>query len=94
MSQILLSDLAVQQLSDMPFDIGRRILNSLDRLRTFPHSAPHLTLEGYESYRQLIIRSYRVIYDYDEAKEIVRVFCIMHARRQLPPSEFLKYQLF
>lgn len=42
MSRILLSDLAVEQLRDMPPQIGQRLLEALDRLRTFPRSAPHL----------------------------------------------------
>ena len=90
----MLSDLAVEQLSNLPPEIGRIILKSIQRLRTFPNSAPYLTLEGYEFYRQLITRSHRTIYKYDEKTNVVQIFCIVHLRRQLPPSEFLKHQLF
>ncbi|KAA3661863.1 MAG: type II toxin-antitoxin system RelE/ParE family toxin [Chloroflexi bacterium] len=94
MSQILLSDLAVEQLSEMPAQIGRFMLDSLQRLRTFPRSAPRVPVEGYESFRQITVRSYRAIYCYFEEKNEVRVYCILHVRRRLPSPELLKYQLF
>ena len=62
MPQILLSDLAVEQLGEMPAPVGRVMINALQRLRTFPQSAPHVPLEGYELYRQLNVCSYRAIY--------------------------------
>jgi plasmid stabilization system protein ParE len=94
MSQILLSDLAVEQLKDLSPQAGQQLLSALERLRTFPESAPRLSLEGYEDYRQLIMRPYRAIYRYLPDNEEVRVYCILHMRRGLPPSEFLIYQIF
>lgn len=94
MTQILLSDLAVEQLSAMPAPIGRVMLNALQRLRTFPQSAPHVPLEGYKLYRQLNVRSYRAIYRFLEENDEVRIYCIIHSRRQLPFPEFLKHQIF
>ena len=94
MSQILLSDLAVEQLSEMPPQMGRFMLDSLQRLRTFPRSAPPIPVEGYESFRQLPIRSYRAIYRYFTENDEVRIYCILHVRRRLPSPELLKYQLF
>lgn len=94
MSQLLLSDLAVAQLSEMPPQIGRQLLQQLQRLRTFPLSAPRLQFEGYEAYRQLIVSSYRAVYRYMEETDEVRVYCILHMRRRLPSPEFLTYQIF
>lgn len=94
MSQILLSDLAVDQLKEMPPHIGRQMLDAMERLRTFPESAPRLSLERYEAYRQLIIRPYRAIYRYIAEEDQVRVYCILHMRRRLPSPEFLTYQIF
>ncbi|MCP5100757.1 MAG: type II toxin-antitoxin system RelE/ParE family toxin [Chloroflexi bacterium] len=94
MSQILLSDLTVEQLSNMPPKVGRFMLDSLQRLRIFPLSAPPITVAGYESFRQLNVHSYRAVYKYIEETEEVRVYCILHVRRQLPSSELLKHQLF
>ncbi|HRQ38719.1 MAG TPA: type II toxin-antitoxin system RelE/ParE family toxin [Chloroflexota bacterium] len=61
-----MSDLAVEQLRAMPAAPGRKMLDALQQLRTFPYSAPPVTLENYESYRQLIVRPYRAIYRYLE----------------------------
>ena len=62
MTEILLSDLAANQLKEMPANAGRQLLDTLQRLRLFPESAPHLVIEGYEDYRQVVIRPYRAIY--------------------------------
>lgn len=56
MSQVLLSDLALEQLEELSADPGKRILNAMERLRSFPQSAPRLTLQGYEAYHQLTVR--------------------------------------
>ena len=94
MIEILLSDLAVDQLKEMSANAGRQMLDTLQRLRVFPESAPRLMLEGYEDYRQVVIRPYRAIYRYLPQKEEVRVYCILHTRRHLPSPEFLEYQIF
>lgn len=94
MIEILLSDLAVSQLKEMPAILGRQLLDTLQRLRVFPESAPQLTVDGYEAYRQLIIRPYRAIYRYIPEAEQIRVYCILHTRRRLPDVEFLDYQAF
>jgi plasmid stabilization system protein ParE len=94
MKQILLSDLAVEQLKGMPPQAGRRMLAALQRLRLFPESAPRLTLAGYTNYRQLVVRPYQAIYRFLPEEDQVRVYCILHARRRLPAPEFLQYQTF
>ena len=94
MSQVLLSDLALEQLQEISTEPGEGILNAIERLRSFPQSAPRLSLEGYQSYRQLTIRPYRVIYKYLPEDDQVRIYCIIHHRRSLPDSEYLRYQIF
>jgi plasmid stabilization system protein ParE len=94
MKQILLSDLAVEQLRAVSPAVGHQLLNGIQRLRTFPESAPPILREGYEGYRQLVVRSYRVVYRYLPQEEEVRIYTVLHLRRAFPPSEFLKHQIF
>ena len=94
MTDILLSDLAVEQLREMPPTIGRSMIEALQRLRTFPQAAPTISLEGYESYRQLTVRSHRAIYRFIEEENKVQIYCILHTRRRLPASAFLTHQIF
>lgn len=94
MNQILLSDLAVDQLRDVAPATGRQLLQTVQRLRAFPESAPPVQLAGYEAYRQLVIRPYRVIYRYFADEQTVRVYCVLHLRRTLPAAEFLQHQIF
>ena len=94
MSQILLSDLAVDQMREIAPGTGRQLLQAMQRLRTFFESAPYLLLPGYEAYRQLVVRPYRVVYRYFPDEELVRVYCVLHLRRNMPPAEFLHHQVF
>jgi uncharacterized protein YutE (UPF0331/DUF86 family) len=64
MIPVLLSDLAVEQLKEMPPGIGQRLLDALDRLRIFPEAAPRLTIQNYEGYRHVIVHPYRAVYRY------------------------------
>ena len=92
--EVLVSRLALAQLAELSATVGRAIVQGIMRLADFPESAPHVRQRDYESYRQLIVRDYRVIYRYSEAEEQVRVYCVLHLKRRLPPAEFLIYQLF
>ena len=94
MSHILLSDLAVEQLKNMPPQIGQQMLQAMERLRIFPRSASHISQEGYELYRHLIVRRFRAVYRYFEETDEVRIYCILPLRRRLPSSEFLTHQIF
>jgi len=94
MSHILLSDLAVDQLKNLSPQIGQQMLETMERLRTFPRSAPQLRQDGYELYRQLLVRRFRAVYRYFEEEDEVRIYCILPVRRRLPSSEFLTHQIF
>ncbi|MEW5987059.1 MAG: type II toxin-antitoxin system RelE/ParE family toxin [Chloroflexota bacterium] len=93
-AEIILSRLALDQLASLTPTIGRTLVKALQRLAAFPESAPPVSQPGYEDYRQLIIKDYRVVYRYLGGDEQVRIYCILHIRPQLPASEFLNYQLF
>ncbi len=75
---------------------------SLERLAVFPESAPPVLVEGpvlskvegYEDYRQLVVRGYRAIFRYFPDEDKVHVYCILHPRRRLPAVEFLIHQTF
>lgn len=92
--EVLVSHLALAQLAALPASTGRLIVQGIIRLASFPESAPLMQQRDYEQYRNLIIRDYRAIYRYFEDEQQVRVYCILHLRRRLPPPEFLIYQLF
>lgn len=89
------SRLARDQLRDLPERPRRELLQAVRRqLTVFPRSAPELPGERYAGFRQLIRGGYRLIYRYDEEQDEIRVYCVLHVRRQLPPAEFLRYQAF
>jgi plasmid stabilization system protein ParE len=93
-TEVLLSRLASEQLADLSPTIGRAMVKALTRLTVFPESAPLIPLEEYETYRQVLVKGYRAIYHYIPDDDQVRVYCIVHTRRQLPAPEFLIHQLF
>ncbi|MEM9777331.1 MAG: type II toxin-antitoxin system RelE/ParE family toxin, partial [Chloroflexota bacterium] len=70
------------------------ILDHLDRLRTFPLSAPKVTEEGYEGFHQLIVSTYRIIYKFDQDEDLIKIYIVIDVRRQLPDPEYLRFQLF
>ncbi len=92
--KVLLSKLAVEQLANLPPPTGRAVITALTQLITFPESGSPLILMGYENYRQILVKNYRAIYRYLPLDNQVRVYCILHTRRQLPALEFLVYQQF
>ena len=91
---VLVSRLAGEQLADLPPRLGRVMAQSLERLVVFPESAPPVLVDGYEDYRQLVVRGYRAIYRYFPDEDEVRVYCILHPRRRLPAVEYLIHQIF
>ena len=93
-TEVLLSRLAANQLGELPPASGRAMAQALRQLAVFPESAPPLREEGFSQYRQVIVKSYRALYRYFPNDNQVRIYCILHTRRQLPPAEFLIYQLF
>lgn len=92
--EVLVSRLALAQLSALTATVGRVIVQAIMRLADFPESAPLVGQRDYEHFRQLIIRDYRVLYRYFSDEQQVRVYCVLHVKRRLPPSEFLIYQRF
>jgi plasmid stabilization system protein ParE len=93
-ADVLLSRLAIEQISVLTPAVGRTLTNALTPLVRFPESGSLIPMAGYEDYRQVIARGYRAIYRYFPEAHQVRIYCVMNVRRQLPPSEFLRYQSF
>ena len=93
-AEVLLSQLAADQLADLSPSLGRSMGRSLLLLGNFPESGSPVSQDGYELYRQLLVSQFRAIYRYFPEEHEVRVYCILHTRRTLPPSEFLTYQQF
>lgn len=93
-ANVLLSQLAIEQISALTPTIGRTLTNALTSLARFPESGSLIPRAGYEEYRQVIAREYRAIYRYFPETHQVCIYCVMNVRRQLPPSEFLRYQSF
>ncbi len=93
-TEVLLSRLASEQLGNLTPESGRAMAQSLARLAVFPESAPPMLASEFEQYRQVAVRGYRAIYRYFPDDSQVRIYCILHTRRQLPAPEFLMYQLF
>lgn len=93
-ADVLLSRLAIEQISVLTPTIGRILTNALTPLARFPESGSLIPVAGYEEYRQVIARGYRAIYRYFPEIHQVRIYCVMNVRRQLPPSEFLRHQSF
>ncbi len=61
-----------------------RITRSTARLARFPELGQILPEHPQTSYRQLIVRNYRVIYRFDSAACRVIVVAVVHASRILP----------
>jgi plasmid stabilization system protein ParE len=93
-TEVLLSELAAEQLAALAQTVGRPLIDALARLIAFPESGPRLRLEGYEAYRQVVVKNHRAIYRYFPEENRVRVYCILHTRRRLPPIDILTYELF
>ena len=93
-SDVLLSKVANQQLEKLPATVGKPLLASIARLISFPESGSRLRLEGYEPYRQIIVKNHRAIYKYLPDEHVVRVYFIFHARQQYPPLFMLSDRFF
>ena len=93
-AEILLSRLAIDQIAQLHPTTGRALLDALTTLAHFPESSPRVPQTDYEGYRQVVAKGYRAIYRYFPERHQVCIYCVLHTRRPLPPSEFLQYQLF
>jgi len=93
-ADVLLSELAAKQLEDLPAGVGKPLLAAIARLIAFPESGTRLRLEGYEPYRQVIVKNHRAIYKFFPKERMVRVYCIIHTRRQYPPLVVLSDRFF
>ncbi len=63
----------------LPAALQERIESSIDRLGMKLETHPHHRLKGVEAYR-LRVGDYRIIYDFDRAKGVLRLLAIGHRR--------------
>ena len=84
---------AFAQLEALPQAIAFEIISRVDLLETFPEmGAPFQSVfPELGNCRQLIIkRNYRILYEYDEAKNLLIILVVQHCRQQLPTSTEMK----
>lgn len=93
-TEVRLSALVVDQLYDLPLSLRQKLFNQIKRLEVFPESASTLSDESHSQFRQLVINRHRIIYRYFMDENEVRIYCVIHERRQLPSAEFLTHLQF
>jgi toxin ParE1/3/4 len=62
--------------------VVRRVLAAVGRLEAFPASGRVVPEIGEEELREVVLRSYRVVYFYDEEGDRVEVLTVFHASQQ------------
>ena len=75
---------AFAQLETLPQSLAFEVVRRVDVLSAFPEAGASVQSAdpGLKSCRQLIVRrSYRVVYDYDEAENFVYILAVQHCRR-------------
>jgi toxin ParE1/3/4 len=55
------------------------------RLETFPESGRIVPELATETYREIVVSPYRVVYRYRAERNWVRVLAVIHGNRTLPP---------
>ncbi len=84
---------AFAQLEALPQAIAFEIINRVDLLESFPEMGVSFQsiFPELENCRQLIIkRNYRILYEFDEAKNLLIILVVQHCRQQLPTSTEMK----
>lgn len=66
--------------------VMRRLLASVDRLGAFPMSGRAVPEIGQKDMREIVLRSYRVVYLYDAEADRVEVLTVFHSSRQFGAS--------
>ena len=89
-AQVLWTAQALAQLEKVPSAVGRRIVERAKDLACFPAMGSPLPFEGLEGYRQLVIASYRIIYEHQVESRKVYILYIQHSRMRLPAARQLR----
>ncbi len=93
MNQIVWTDPAISDLDGIHEYISRdseiyansvlsEIFHSVDRLALYPESGRAVPELGNDGTREIIVGSYRVMYD--QQGELIRILTILHAARHFP----------
>ncbi|HEY6332681.1 MAG TPA: type II toxin-antitoxin system RelE/ParE family toxin [Blastocatellia bacterium] len=82
---------AFEQLEALPLSVAFEIVRRVDLLDHFPNAGVKFTRPAaLAKFHQLIVDlNYRVIYEFDDAADIVWIFAVQHCRRKLPSARDL-----
>lgn len=83
-------------LETLPYAIALGIFRKSEMLGKFPQMGGPLPSDrkAYAKYRQLVYRStHRIIYEFDEAENIIYVVAIQNCKQKLPSPRQLKRQM-
>ena len=67
-----------------------KIIESLEHLTTFPESGKLMPEFRQSSYRQVIAGTYRIIYRFDQSKNIIYIINIVHGSRLITDAYIVK----
>lgn len=67
---------------------GFRLISETDKLETFPEIGRVVPEFQMVTIREIIVRSYRIVYRVDHARKIVEIARVWHAARGTPEFEF------
>lgn len=87
---------AFRKLEGLPEALAFEIVRRVDLLKAFPEMGVslHSRYRQLRNCRQLIINgSYRVIYEFNSAKNLVYVLEVQHCRQKLPTASELKRRI-
>jgi mRNA interferase RelE/StbE len=74
------TEAAAQELEALPRDIGIRVYARILTLGDQPRPRGSILLQGSRTLRRLRVGAYRVIYEVDDAQQIVTVARVRHRR--------------
>jgi mRNA interferase RelE/StbE len=69
---------AAKEFRSLPLEIKQRVASSIDELQQNPRPVGIRKLRGHESLFRAKIGSYRVIYEIDDQKKLIRITRIRH----------------
>jgi mRNA-degrading endonuclease RelE of RelBE toxin-antitoxin system len=80
--EIRWTNAASKEILQLSEPLRSRVMAKVKLLEAFPTMGP--AMDGsYEGFRQLLVRPYRVIYQFDEGADVVWIAYLRHGARQL-----------
>lgn len=78
--EVLISDIALEHLEDIPSKYISKILDTIELLESFPELGFEVQSLNWSGYRQLIIEWYRVVYKVESEKKLIVIHLVKHGR--------------